>query len=61
MDIRSHRLSCCLVLHAYGKPVTVLNESVQCFLDQDCPGDKQLVIYNSCSNASTAGRSARPS
>lgn len=37
-------VSCCMP--TYGKPVEVLNESVRCFLDQDWPGDKELVIYN---------------
>lgn len=37
-------VSCCMP--TYGRSVEVLNESVQSFLDQDYPGDKELVIYN---------------
>ncbi len=35
----------------YGRPVELLNEAVHCFLDQDYPGEKELVIYNDYAGA----------
>lgn len=37
-------VSCCMP--TYGRPVEILNESVKSFLDQDYPGEKELIIYN---------------
>ncbi len=37
-------VSCCMP--TYGRPVELLNESVYSFLEQDYPGNKELVIYN---------------
>ncbi len=41
-------VSCCMP--TYGKSAKLLNESVQCFLDQDYAGVKELVIYNDYKN-----------
>jgi glycosyltransferase involved in cell wall biosynthesis len=45
-------ISCCMP--TYGRSVELLNEAVQCFLDQDYKGDKELVIYNDYKNVQFA-------
>lgn len=39
-------ISC--AMPTYGRPRHVLENSIQCFLDQDYPGIKELVILNDC-------------
>lgn len=41
-------ISCCMP--TYGRSVATLNEAVQCFLEQDYAGAKELVIYNDYKN-----------
>ncbi len=45
-------ISCCMP--TYGRSVETLNEAVQCFLEQDYLGTKELVIYNDYKNVQFA-------
>jgi hypothetical protein len=32
----------------YGRPKRLIENTIQCFLDQDWPGKKELIIFNDC-------------